>query len=854
MEQLHVICLHGSSQDNEIFSQRLKGLRRRLPENIVLHFVDAPHLMPLREGQTVQMRQWWRPFECTGKAFEGWQESQDFLADFFVTAANSGNPLVGAIGFSQGASAACILGHLATKQDNPFSSLKFVVACGGALNRGLPTTERTENKYPIRSLHIWGEEDTLVPMAQSAAMANFFQDPQILQHSKGHCMPAKSGELNVIADFIKQFAPKPVGQTDIGSALMPNVYVASEYDITKEEQGQEVDALKSIYCDLFEELSECPPRFRIRFDVADLPAGADSNRLPTSIKFGFPPLYPGTPIVFELEATQTLAGQAYLQLLNDMKILARDLATSSAPAVYELVNLTRERLVALAIPVNDNGEDEEAEGDEGFGEPSSILTMEETDEERAINITEAMAKAAAVEQPAVIVDTSRNRAESWGKYVIGLVGKPSAGKSTFFNAAVNPSDDAHAARVGAFPFTTIEPNHGTGYYSIPCPCRDVLDKGEKCGAIHGHSQSGSARLLPVVLKDVAGLVPGACQGRGKGNRFLDDLTDADVLIHVVDVSGRTNREGVQEEGLAKGPVANAGDPVDEVAWVREEIHSWIFDNVRAKWDVIRRKPTKLLSMFSGYHAKEELVLAALQRAGVNPRDLSEVSSWGPKRLHEIVAHFLRVRFPVLLALNKADVEGASINVERVRQAWPNEAMIPVSARSETLLNQWRREGKVLYPPGERPEATGELCDADASRFATLEATVLGPFGTTGVAAALSTAVSLRSPLFVFPVTNVETCLSLPSESAPQAYLRDCVPLRPGSTVEDTYEVLKQLRMVEGNFVRAHGRGPDGKPVTLRKTELVTTGSVVQILTNKRAPWQQGTEHNAGGKAPAHPRR
>ena len=42
----------------------------------------------------------------------------------------------------------------------------------------------------------------------------------------------------------------------------------------------------------------------------------------------------------------------------------------------------------------------------------------------------------------------------------------------------------------------------------------------------------------MTIKDVAGLVPGACEGKGKGNRFLNDLCDADVLIHIIDASGK----------------------------------------------------------------------------------------------------------------------------------------------------------------------------------------------------------------------------------------------------------------------------------------------------------------------------
>ena len=47
---------------------------------------------------------------------------------------------------------------------------------------------------------------------------------------------------------------------------------------------------------------------------------------------------------------------------------------------------------------------------------------------------------------------------------------------------------------------------------------------------------------------MAGLVPGACEGRGWGNKFLNDLLDADVLIHVIDLSGQTDENGKPTTG------------------------------------------------------------------------------------------------------------------------------------------------------------------------------------------------------------------------------------------------------------------------------------------------------------------
>ena len=88
-----------------------------------------------------------------------------------------------------------------------------------------------------------------------------------------------------------------------------------------------------------------------------------------------------------------------------------------------------------------------------------------------------------------------------------LVGKPSAGKSTLFNATTDPQDDSEAAKVGAHPFTTIEPNYGVGFAGMICACLD-FKVSHRCGAKYGHIADG-VRRVPIRVKDVAGLVPGA---------------------------------------------------------------------------------------------------------------------------------------------------------------------------------------------------------------------------------------------------------------------------------------------------------------------------------------------------------
>jgi ribosome-binding ATPase len=139
-------------------------------------------------------------------------------------------------------------------------------------------------------------------------------------------------------------------------------------------------------------------------------------------------------------------------------------------------------------------------------------------------------------------------------------------QSTFFNAATRAVLDSRGGRkvaeVAAHPFTTIEPNIGPGWYlsgQDDC-CSEEEEGGGEGAALSGGSRRSSAfgrgsarqqhrRLLPVVVKDVAGLVPGAYQGRGKGNKFLGDLCEADVLVHVVSDRRGQERRGEEREEL-----------------------------------------------------------------------------------------------------------------------------------------------------------------------------------------------------------------------------------------------------------------------------------------------------------------
>ncbi len=152
-------------------------------------------------------------------------------------------------------------------------------------------------------------------------------------------------------------------------------------------------------------------------------------------------------------------------------------------------------------------------------------------------------------------------------FSVGIVGKPSCGKTSFTNAACMTD-----FKVGSYPFTTIEANVGVTHVRTACACADfdVEDNPQNSICIE------RVRLVPIKLIDVAGLVPGAHEGKGMGNQFLDDLRQADVLIHIVDASGALDAEGQEVD-------AGSYDPVDDVRFLEEELVEWMLGLIQKDW-------------------------------------------------------------------------------------------------------------------------------------------------------------------------------------------------------------------------------------------------------------------------------
>ncbi|MBU2562102.1 MAG: redox-regulated ATPase YchF [Nanoarchaeota archaeon] len=350
--------------------------------------------------------------------------------------------------------------------------------------------------------------------------------------------------------------------------------------------------------------------------------------------------------------------------------------------------------------------------------------------------------------------------------LIGLVGKPSVGKSTFFKAATLAE-----VEIASYPFTTIKANHGVGYVKVEC-----IDKefNTSCNPNHGFCIN-SHRFVPVDMMDVAGLVPGASEGKGLGNKFLDDLRQADVFIHVVDVSGTTDELGKPTKDY---------NPCNDVDFLEDELNKWFYNILMKVWRGFSRKiETEDLSLseavakqFSGLKVKEKQVKTVLLKLALPKKP----SMWKEEQLIEFASELRKESKPLIIAANKCDQENAEENLKKMQEKFPELMIYPCSADSELALREATKTGLIEYIPGEKGfKIIGELTEKQKLALNKIKENVLDVYGGTGVQELLNLSVfDLLNYIAVFPASANKLADSKGN------ILPDCFLLPKGSTALD----------------------------------------------------------------------
>lgn len=220
MAPLRVLCIHGYRQNSDSFREKTGALRKLLKKSVELVFMSAPHTVQTTANEAEKdnssgpvgeedPRGWWfsdvdaRSFSAQLRCEQslGLEQSVSAVRE---TVQEQG-PFDGILGFSQGAAFVAMLCSLQEQNLEPLFNFRFAILIAGFRSACTEHDQFYKTALQIPSLHVFGQEDRVIPDHMSKDLLPTFIDPQILTHPGGHFVPAASAHRQTYQDFLKRF-------------------------------------------------------------------------------------------------------------------------------------------------------------------------------------------------------------------------------------------------------------------------------------------------------------------------------------------------------------------------------------------------------------------------------------------------------------------------------------------------------------------------------------------------------------------------------------------------------------------------------------------------------------------------
>ncbi len=342
---------------------------------------------------------------------------------------------------------------------------------------------------------------------------------------------------------------------------------------------------------------------------------------------------------------------------------------------------------------------------------------------------------------------------------IGLIGAPNKGKSTLFSAITTLD-----VEIAEHPFTTIKPNIGNTYFIKKCPDTEL---NLKCKPKNSLCINGSRRI-PIKIVDVAGLVPDASSGKGMGNQFLNDLSGADALILVVDISGETDEFG--------NPSKNH-DPFLDIKFIQNELITWLSDILASHVSSLSKSQdgaSALKSILSSFKATDSQIKKAANEANLS---LSYIA-WSDVSIKKFSEYFIKLNKPLVVVANKLD-KSSTEKLEELSSKLKDIKVIGCSAAIELALRKAMNSGAISYNFG---ESSFSINTTDKEKVKALQyiKKYLEKNNDTGVQKTINYVVeTLLDQIVVYPVENENKFTDHFGNVLPDAIL-----IKKGSTAID----------------------------------------------------------------------